>query len=190
MEFMSKARRVATKIAQISTFLSLLLVPFFAHAQADAAISGTVTDPTGSAVAAAVVKVSNTETGFTRNVTADDGGRFEVPLLPVGNYVVRVEKAGFRPAQASITLVVGQRASLDLKLSVAEVEQAVVVQELALSENVTNADVSGLVSEAQVRVMAEPDLRPAAGTILYLRPRAERITWFDAADGTACGGAA
>ena len=49
---------------------------------------------------------------------------------------------------------------------------------------------TGHAGDALIRVMAEPDLRPAAGAVLYLRPRTERIIWFDAASGAALGGTA
>src|SRR4051812_963976 len=148
---LGEVRKAAMQIARAAVFLGIVMVPALSHAQGDAGISGTITDATGSAIASAAVKAANVETGVARTVTTDDGGRFEVALLPVGKYVVRVEKAGFRPTETSVTLVVGQRAALDLKLTVAEVEQTILVQEAALSESVTNADVSGLVSEAQVK---------------------------------------
>ena len=46
---------------------------------------------------------------------------------------------------------------------------------------------TGNAGDASIRVMAGADLRPAAGSALYLRPRADRITWFDAAGDTALG---
>ena len=46
---------------------------------------------------------------------------------------------------------------------------------------------TGNAADASIRVMAGADLRPAGGSALYLRPRADRITWFDAAGDTALG---
>ena len=136
---------------------SLLLLLFIgigarsAWAQGEAAISGTISDATGSPIAAASVKVANLETGAVRNLVADDAGRYDAPVLPVGRYEVMSEKAGFRPTKAAITLVLGQHATVDLTLAVAEVQQTIQVQEVASSENVTNTDVSGLVGERQVK---------------------------------------
>ena len=140
------------RIGWLAVLLAMVaMAPSLARAQGDAAISGTISDPTGSAVAAANVKITNLETGAVRNVIADDAGRYEAPFLPVGSYDILAEKPGFRPTKISITLVIGQRATLNVKLSVAEVQQTIQVQEAALSESVTNTDVSGLVSERQVK---------------------------------------
>ena len=136
------------------SLLLLLIVGIGARgawAQSEAAISGTISDATGSPIAAATVKVANLETGAVRNLVADDAGRYDAPVLPVGRYEVTSEKAGFRPTKAAITLVLGQHATVDLTLAVAEVQQTIQVQEVASSENVTNTDVSGLVGERQVK---------------------------------------
>jgi len=46
---------------------------------------------------------------------------------------------------------------------------------------------TGHADTALVRVMVPPDLRPARGTVLHLRPRSDRITWFDTTSGVALG---
>ena len=59
-------------------------------------ITGTVTDPSGSAVPNAKLAVTSLTTGFSRNsITAADGG-FVFPLMPVGRYSLTVEVSGFR----------------------------------------------------------------------------------------------
>src|SRR6185312_15397481 len=80
--------------------LTLLLFIGFAAvhlwAQGEAEISGIVTDTQNGAIPGATVKVENTETGAVRNLTTDDAGRYDVPLLPIGNYAVTVGKTGFQ----------------------------------------------------------------------------------------------
>ncbi|MGA2882601.1 MAG: carboxypeptidase-like regulatory domain-containing protein [Bryobacteraceae bacterium] len=49
-------------------------------------ISGTVTDPSGAAIAGAMVEVRNTATQVVRTVTTNAQGRYTVPELFVGNY--------------------------------------------------------------------------------------------------------
>src|ERR1051326_1535995 len=58
-------------------------------------LGGTVTDPTGAAVADAKVMVRNTETALTRTVQSASDGGFLFSSLPVGVYNLTVEKAGF-----------------------------------------------------------------------------------------------
>ncbi len=80
-------------------------------AQDDAAIRGTLSDATGSAIAGSSVKIKNLETGSLRTLTTDDSGRYDAPALAVGAYEVSAEKAGFQPARAKVNLVLGQRAT-------------------------------------------------------------------------------
>ena len=49
-------------------------------------ITGTVTDPTGAAVAGAVVTLTSVESGAIQSVTTDSTGGFRFPLLRPGAY--------------------------------------------------------------------------------------------------------
>jgi hypothetical protein len=136
-----------------SAFLVLILGAFtatFAGAQ-DASIRGTLSDATGSAIAGATVKIKNLETGGLRTLITDESGRYEALVLPVGAYQVSAEKAGFQPAQAKVTLILDQRATVDLALAVTQLQQSVQVQETAISADVTAMETSGLVGERQVK---------------------------------------
>jgi len=66
------------------------------HAQgATAAISGTVLDPTGAAIAGASITVKNVGTAFSQSVLSNDQGRYLVPDLPIGEYEVQGSLPGF-----------------------------------------------------------------------------------------------
>ena len=132
------------------SFLSLVGTSVV-RGQGDASISGSVTDTTSSAIPQATIRITNTETGAARTVITDDAGRYEAPLLPVGSYEVTAFKGGFNTARRNIALVLGQRASLDLTLSVAEVRQTIQVEATATAVQLTTSDVSGLVNERQVK---------------------------------------
>ncbi|MBS1867290.1 MAG: carboxypeptidase regulatory-like domain-containing protein, partial [Acidobacteria bacterium] len=70
----------------------------YGFAQGDASIHGTVSDSSGGAILGATVQVKNLETGAVRDLQTDESGRFDAAALPVGNYLVKVEKPGFRGA--------------------------------------------------------------------------------------------
>ena len=77
---------------------SLLLGGAPASAQTQATtgvIEGTVSDPSGAVVSGAVVTLTNTGTGFERQVTTNESGFYRGVLLPLGTYKVTVEKPGF-----------------------------------------------------------------------------------------------
>ena len=140
-----------TGAASLLAALLFLCAVVSAHAQGAASIGGTIVDSSGSAIPEASVKVTNVETGAARTLVTDEAGRYEASLLEVGNYEVSAEKTGFEPSQARLALVLGQRAAVDLTLSVAGLTQNVQVQETAIAVNATTEDISGLVSERQVK---------------------------------------
>lgn len=152
----SRAVLVANKFRYrtLSAFLILILGAFIttaSRAQDDASIRGTLTDATGSAIAGGTVKIKNLETGGLRTLITDESGRYEAPALAVGAYQVSAEKSGFQSAQVKVNLVLGQRATVDLALTMAELNQSVQVQEDAISTDVTMMETSGLVGERQVK---------------------------------------
>jgi hypothetical protein len=62
-------------------------------------ISGTVADPTGSAVAGAQIRATNADTGATFTTTSDSSGLFRLNLLPIGTYTVEITTQGFKTTQ-------------------------------------------------------------------------------------------
>jgi outer membrane receptor protein involved in Fe transport len=83
------------------------------------ALSGTITDPSGAAVAGARVTARNTETGFVRETTSTGTGLYNLTELPVGTYELTIEAQGFRTTQIpSISLSVGSVATLNIPLQI------------------------------------------------------------------------
>jgi hypothetical protein len=122
------------------------------HAQVSASIRGFVTDASGAPVAQATVKAKNLETGAVRTANTDDAGRYLVLALPVGKYEVRISKSGFQDAvRSGIYLVVGEEASVDLRLQVNTLKSEVNVTSDAPIVSVTTQDISGLVGEQAVK---------------------------------------
>ena len=134
--------------------LSFLLVSMasLARAQGEASIWGVVTDASGGAIPGAAVELQDLETSTVRDLVTDGTGRYDAPLLSIGIYKVTARKAGFQTeSKTAITLVVGQRAEIDLTLPVTELRQTVTVTEQPPPVSVTTADFSGLVGEKQVK---------------------------------------
>src|SRR6202795_65066 len=123
-----------------------------ARAQVSASIRGVVTDASGAPVAQVTVRAKNLETDAVRTINTDDAGRYLVLALPVGRYEVRISKIGFQDAvQSGIDLVVGEEASVDLRLQVNTVKSEVNVTGDAPMVSVTTRDISGLVGERAVK---------------------------------------
>src|SRR5713226_3939921 len=122
------------------------------QAQVAASITGTVADPSGAPISAAAVTAKNLETAAVRTSTTDDAGRYLLLSLPVGQYEVRVTKAGFKEAvRSGIQLVIGQEARVDLNLQVGAVETQVIVNSDVLLVSTATSDISGLVGARQIK---------------------------------------
>ena len=116
-----------------------------------ATILGRINDEQGNAVPKARIIAKNLDTGTSREVTADQEGRFRISELPVGKYELQVERQGFRLAlKRGIELTVGKEAVTDFKLNVGDIDEQVVIE--ADSSHVYNATsaVSYLVNRRQV----------------------------------------
>ena len=101
----------------------------FAQATATGILGGTVTDPTGSVVPNASIRITNKETGLTRDMKSGQAGLYRFDLLPAGTYQVQATMAGFATANAeSVGVFVGQTTTLDIGLTPATQSQTVTIE--------------------------------------------------------------
>ena len=108
-------------------FLSLLLASL-AMADVTGRISGSVTDPSGSVVANATVKVINAETGGTQTTHSDSQGFYSFPALAVGHYNLSVIQSGFSEfRETNLNIDVNTSLSLNIKLQLGQQTQQVTV---------------------------------------------------------------
>ena len=120
--------------------------------------SGTVTDPSGAAVADAKVTVTDQGTNLSVTTTSNGAGLYTVKELPVGTYKINVEAQGFKTfSDAGVVLNAGQIAKVDAKLQLGQTREVVEVtgQEIAVqtddpklsstvgSEEISNLPVNG-----------------------------------------------
>src|SRR5690242_3167642 len=91
-----------------------------------ATLSGTVKDPSGSVLANADIEIAAAGSQKVLHTGSDAGGRFRIELPP-GQYIVGLSVEKFRPFSKEITVPESGLDSLDLKLSMAEVQQEVSV---------------------------------------------------------------
>ena len=138
--------------AMLAALVLVVCVGPVAVAQVSANLSGVVTDPSGAVLAEANVTARNVDTGFSRSTVTDSAGRYQLVALPVGRYEVRARKDGFAEGiRSGIVLAVGQDARADLSLRVGQVSEELKVTGDAALVSVTTQDISGLVTERQVK---------------------------------------
>lgn len=134
-------------------FLIFLLLTVPLAAQVDhAALNGTVTDSSGALIGGAKVEAVSSATGFRRQTVTGSAGTYEIPGLAIGAYAVTVSKAGFKSAEfKDVELAVGQPRTLDARLEVGSVTEAVEVTATVDTLNRTSAEVGGTVEAAQIK---------------------------------------
>src|SRR5437899_1399345 len=118
-------------LLQLSVALGLLLwVPsLLAQSASTAALTGTVTDQTGSVVPNATVTATSAATNQTSTVMTGSDGVYRIPLLEPGAYRVRFAATGFKTAEVTtVTLTVTETVSLDRSLEVGSQTEQVTVE--------------------------------------------------------------
>ena len=121
----------------------------------EATIVGTVTDPSGAAVANASITVTNLDTGLARTLTTSSDGQYVAPDLHIGRYSVRAAASGFKTTeQQNITLQVNDRTRVDLKLAVGSAQEQVTVEAAAIAVQSDTGEVSDVITGQQLSQLA------------------------------------
>ena len=121
------------------------------YGQATGSFSGTVTDKTGSVVSGANVKATAQGTAWSRESKTDDTGHYLMPLLPIGDYTIRVDSQGFGPVeQKDVRLQVDEHRELDFTLTPASVTQTVEVSATEVAVQTTNPTLGQVITSQQV----------------------------------------
>ena len=120
-----------------------LSVPLVAQRADRGIITGVVTDPTGSSLAGATVKIRNEGTTVETVLTTNAAGAYSSPPLVLGSYSVTVDHSGFKTAVRSGILLQGaETIRQDMTLAVGSVMESVEVKAEAETLNTTTPDVS------------------------------------------------
>src|SRR5712675_1418035 len=96
-------RKVAEFLLSVVVLL-LVSLPLFSQGS-QGTINGGVFDSTGGALAGAKVTITDVARGTTRNLTADEAGKYAAPSLTTGTYTVRAEASGFSVTERRNVLV-------------------------------------------------------------------------------------
>ena len=124
----------------------LLLTSSSIWAQTTATVVGTVTDASGAVAPRVSITVSSAATGLSRKTATNQTGNYIVPALPVGEYSITAEAAGFkRKTVTSVVLEVNQEPRVDIQLEVGAVTESVTVSVQAIQLQTENATVGQVV---------------------------------------------
>ena len=143
-----KCGAIATAIL-ISAALGTLRVPL--AAQSTASIVGTITDASGAAVPGATINAVNVQTALQRTQQSGLDGAYSIPLLPVGEYRLEVEQAGFqRSVRDGLILTVSETLNVDVQLEVGQLTETITVTGTAPLLNTQTGTLQGLVDEERM----------------------------------------
>ncbi len=124
-------------------------------------ITGTVVDPSGSAVPGAEVKATSEDTKLERTAQSNAQGSYVLNDLPIGKYTVTFTKDGFSTERYPSILVQADRTvSLQAQLKVGTVADSVEVDVNPLLNAVDTTN-------GYVMDRAQIEVRPAAHRQLY-----------------------
>ncbi len=130
--------------------LAVLLSSLFADATIFGTVSGLIHDPQHRPVQGAQVTLQATDSAWTKSVTSDDSGEFRFDVVPLGEYNVTVELAGFASQEQKLVLSSGRDARVHFSLSVAQAKETVEVTDTSLGVNTESSSSTTLISRRQV----------------------------------------
>jgi len=122
--------------------------------QSTTLLRGSVTDPQNAAIPTAIIKLTNEQTGLTRETVTGASGEYQFIQLSPGTYTIGAEKTGFAPiTRTGVSLLVNTPTTLDLHMEVGKNTESVSVSEEASTINTVDASVGNAFSEQQVRTL-------------------------------------
>ncbi|PYS53809.1 MAG: TonB-dependent receptor [Acidobacteria bacterium] len=139
------------KVILVILHLFFLSVAGWAQTVAVSQISGTVKDQSGALLPGVEVKVTQTETAYTRTVVTNESGAYALPNLPVGPYRLEAALPGFSTyVQTGIVLQVNTNPAIHVVLSVGAVSEQIEVQADAAMVETRSTGIGQVINQEQV----------------------------------------
>src|SRR4029450_4545311 len=141
---------------QVMAFVAMTSIAAMAQTSGVTAdLSGTGFDQTGAVLPGVMITIAANATGLTRSVVSEEKGQFLAQNLPSGTYTVKAELSGFSTVTLnSVTVTLGQRVNLPIRMGVGSVTETVTVtEEAAPVVETSKTEVSSLVNERAINDM-------------------------------------
>jgi hypothetical protein len=122
-----------------------------AQSQGTGSIAGTIHDTSGLPVPKAEVVATNVGTSLERKSVTDSLGSFNIPVVPTGEYTVKIAAPGFSALEKrGLVVNVGAVATVTGELTVSTVQQKVNVEEAVALVEQTRTEEASLVDRTQI----------------------------------------
>jgi hypothetical protein len=130
----------------------LLVMVVAAWGSVTGSISGTVNDPSGSAVPNVKVTVQELNTGLVYRTQSDANGYYTLPVLPVGRYDLEVQAPAFAPTAAKqIVLDTNAALTINASLEVGGANETVSVNDNALHVETIETQLGQVITGRQMK---------------------------------------
>ena len=151
-------------LAGVAVLAFVLVHPFTAPGQSlgnAGTIEGTVVDPSGAAVAKALVTVHNPITGYSQTTISGADGSFRLNNLPSNPYHLEVKAAGFAPFNEDVTVRSSLPVQVKAALQVAGSTEQITVE--GGSADLLETDPAAHVDVDRAAIAKLPTVDPGAG---------------------------
>ena len=163
------SKRSLLGMALLLCIYALVPAALFSQSASTGTVAGTVTDPSGAAVVAATITLTDKATNTPRTASTNENGRYILVDIPAGSYDVNVSKQGFRISRlSSQTVNVGTALTLNVTLEIGSVAESVEVTASNAELQTLNATVGNTISGAALDSL--PSISRDASTFFTLQP--------------------
>jgi hypothetical protein len=144
-------QEVTTMLSRCALLVSLLALPTVAFGQANATVTGTVTDESKAILPGVTVSATEITTGRQFVGVTDERGEYRFVNVSPGTYKIQAELTGFATVTTpNLELLVGQNALVPFTLKVATLQETVTVTGLSPLVNTSSSQVAGNIDRRQM----------------------------------------
>jgi hypothetical protein len=141
------------QLASAAVFCGVLLIGEFAFGQ-EVALLGRVTDQTDAVLPGVSVTAQHVDSGNTFTGVTDASGDYRLGSLRPGIYQVTAELSGFATiTENNIELLLGQRAVINFKMQLRDVQETVTVTDVAPLIEVSQSKLGGNIDTRQMQAL-------------------------------------
>jgi outer membrane receptor protein involved in Fe transport len=128
----------------------ILTAAAIASASILGSVRGLIHDPQHRPVSGASVQLRAAGSAFEQTANSNDAGEFVFEKIPIGEYDVTVESAGFRHEAQRLTLSSGRDVRLHFSLKLAAAAETVEVTDEPMAVNPSSSTTATLISRAEI----------------------------------------
>ena len=125
------------------------LAPVWAQSSTST-VRGTVLDQTQSAIPAAEIRLTNTETNFSRTTQSNNAGQYVFPGITPGPYKIVATSPGMRQFEGTLTVQVAQDAVVAISLQISQNATEVQVQDVTPMVQVDSPSIGHVIERQRI----------------------------------------